>query len=109
MTDKKNQSHLGLGLMVGTAIGVAAAIFVQSKQGKEMIKYADKKAAVLQTKLMKQLKHAEKMTKAKYEDMIDEVTEYYVKSKDISKKEVPEIKRYLMKKWVEIEKQLKTK
>jgi len=109
MKNTKQKSHLGLGVMIGTAIGVAAAVFMQSKQGEKTLKVLDQKAAVLQAKLARRLKNAEKMTKAKYAALVDEVTEYYVKSKDVTKKEVPEIKRYLMRKWKGIEKQLKTK
>lgn len=108
MTEKKT-SHLGLGLMVGTIIGVAAGLFVQSKKGKELLKDAEKKAAVLQAKLMKELKNAENLTKDKYEEIVDKVTNYYVKTKDVTKKEVPEIKKLMMKKWSAIEKQLKSR
>jgi gas vesicle protein len=108
MTEKKS-SHLGLGLMVGTIIGVAAGLFVQSKKGKELLKDAEKKAAVLQNKLMKELKNAENLTKDKYEEIVDKVTNYYVKTKDVTKKEVPEIKKLMMKKWSAIEKQLKSR
>jgi gas vesicle protein len=108
MTEKKS-SHLGLGLMVGTIIGVAAGLFVQSKKGKDLLKDAEKKAAVLQTKLMKELKNAENLTKDKYEEIVDKVTAYYVKTKDVTKKEVPQIKKLMMKKWSAIEKQLKSR
>ena len=106
MSEKKS-SHLGLGLMVGTIIGVAAGLFVQSKKGKELLKDVEKKAAVLQTKLMKELKNAEHLTKDRYEDLVDKVTAYYVKTKDVTKKEVPQIKKLLMKKCTAIEKELK--
>ncbi len=108
MTDKKS-SHLGLGVAIGAIIGVAAGLFVQSKKGKEMMKDVEKKAMALQGKLMKELKNAENLTKEKYEVLVDKVTDYYVTSKDITKKEVPEVKKYLMKKWKLIEKQLKEK
>lgn len=108
MTEKKS-SHLGIGLAIGTIIGVAAGLFVQSKQGDKLLKEIDKKAAVLQVKLMKQLKGAKKLTKAKYEDLVDEATDYYLKTKDVTIKEVPVIKKYMMNKWKEIEKQLKSK
>ncbi|MBI5654689.1 YtxH domain-containing protein [Candidatus Uhrbacteria bacterium] len=108
MTEKKS-SHLGLGLAIGTIIGVATGLFVQSKKGKELMKDVEKKAAALQTKLMKELKNAEDLSKDKYEDMVDKVTDYYVKTKDVTKKEVPEVKKYLMKKWSAIERQLKSK
>lgn len=108
MTDKKS-SHLGLGLAIGTIIGVATGLFVQSKKGKEIVKDVEKKAVALQGKLMKELKNAEDLTKDKYEELVDKVTDYYVTTKDVTKKEVPEVKKYLMKKWTAIEKQLKSK
>lgn len=107
--NEKKSSHLGLGVAIGATIGVAAGLFVQSKKGKELMKDAEKKAVALQGKLMKELKNAEDLTKEKYEDLVDKVMDYYIKSKDITKKEVPEVKKYMMKKWSQIEKQLKSR
>ena len=96
MPDQKKSSHVGIGLVIGAAVGVATGLFLQSK-----------KAQKLQTKLMKELKSVENLTKDKYEDVVDKVTDYYVQTKEIAKKEAPEVKKILMKKWTEISKHLK--
>jgi len=108
MSDKKT-SHIGLGVAIGSLIGVAAGYFLQTKKGKAMIKDAEVHARKMQAMLMKQLKDAENLTKEKYERMVDDVVGYYSKTKHIAKTEVPDTKKYLMKKWSSIEKQLKTK
>lgn len=103
----QKKSHLGLGVLIGATVGVATGLFVQSKKGKELIKDAEKKAMKLQAKLLKELNNVEALTKEKYEDLVDKVTDYYVDAKEITKKEVPEVRKTLLKKWSVINKQLK--
>lgn len=105
MADKK--SHIGLGILVGSIIGVAAGLFIQSKKGKQMTKDLEKRAMKLQSKLMKELENAKDLTKEKYEGIVDNVVAYYVKSKEIAKKEAPEIRSFLVTKWKHIEQTMK--
>lgn len=107
MSQAKKTSHLGAGLLVGSMIGIAAGFFLQSKQGKGMVKDAEKQAKVLQGKLMKSLKNVKGISKAKYEEMVDTTMDYYSKSKDVAEKDMPEIRKFLMKKWKEVEKHMK--
>jgi len=107
MANKKS-SHLGAGVLIGTIIGVATGFFLQSKDGKSLIKDANKKGKALQMKLMKEMKKAEGMTKAKYTELVDTTMAYYTKSKEIAEKDVPQIRRFLLGKWKEIEKELKS-
>lgn len=93
--------------MAGAILGMATGLFLQSRKGKELTKDAQKKALQLQAKVMKKLKAAEGMTKEKYAEIVDEVVSHYEKTKEIAKKEVPEVRDYLMKRWKLIEGQLK--
>ena len=108
MADKKRSSHFGAGLLAGALIGIGAALLAQTPKGKKMTKDMVKKASAIQSKMLKELKQGEKLTKAKYEEMVDKMTAYYLKSKDIAKAEVPEIKKFLMKSWAQVEKQIKS-
>lgn len=105
---KPVSSHLKAGLFIGTLIGVGSAMFMQSGKGKQMAKDVEKKSAKLQEKLMKQLENAHEMTKEKYEQLVDTLTDHYVKTKEVSEKEVPEIRKSLMKSWSSVEKMLKS-
>jgi gas vesicle protein len=107
MPEQKRSSHLGAGMLIGAAIGVASAVFLQSKKGKELTKDLQKKVAALQKKIMKELEDVEDMTKEKYEQLVDRVVEHYVKTQEIVKKEIPEVKKSLMGAWKTVEKQLK--
>jgi gas vesicle protein len=107
MTDQK-KSHFGAGLMAGAIMGVAAGLFLQSQKGKQMTKGMQKKANKLQTKLMKELKTSKVLNKEKYEEIVDMVMDYYVKSKEVAKTEVPAIRNYLMSSWSRISKELKS-
>lgn len=108
MHDQKKSSHLGVGLLVGAAIGVASAVFLQSKQGKQITKDLQKKVAALQKKVAAKLKDVEVMTKEQYQDLVDEIVAYYVKTKDIAKSEIPAVKKQLMSTWKSIESQFKS-
>ncbi len=105
----KKTSHLGVGLAIGALVGVAAGLFAQSKKGKSMIKDAEKTAKILQAKIMRELKGAETITKKQYEDMVDKVTDYYVTTKKVAKKEIPEVKTFLLNKWTSVQRELKRK
>jgi gas vesicle protein len=101
-------SHLGVGVLIGAAIGVATAAFLQSKKGRELTTDLQKKVSALQKKIMTELSKAGDMTKEKYEELVDKVVDYYVKSKDIAAKEVPVVKKQLLSTWKQVEKQLKS-
>lgn len=101
------KSHLGAGLLIGTMIGVAAGFFLKSKGGKQMMKDAERKGRLLQAKLMKDLKNVTSLSKKNYEQLVDRATAYYVKSKEITKKDVPEVRRFMMRKWKDIQREMK--
>ncbi len=94
--------------MLGAIIGVAAATFLQSKKGKVLKKDVQKKMVALQKKLNAELKKAKSMSKDGYEELVDNVVAYYVKTKDIAKAEMPMVKKELMSSWKEVEKELKS-
>jgi gas vesicle protein len=100
-------SHLGVGMLVGSIIGVAAGLFMQSKKGKEMRKDLVAETTKLQAKLMKELKNSEELTKETYEKLVDKVMDHFVLTKEIAKKDVPEVRAFFMKKWTTISAQFK--
>ena len=102
-----SQSHLGVGMLVGTIIGVAAGLFVQSKKGKEVRKDLMVEATKLQAMIMKELKKSEVLTQETYEKLVDKVMDHYVLTQEIAKKDVPEVRAFLLKKWSSIQKQFK--
>jgi gas vesicle protein len=105
---EQKKSHFGAGLIAGAMMGVAAGLFLQSQKGKQMTKVMQKKAFKLQIKLMKELKNAKSLSKDKYEEIVDSVMDYYVKSKEVAKAEVPAIRSYLLNSWTRISKELKS-
>lgn len=106
-TSHKKSSHLGIGMVIGSAIGVAAGFFLQSRKGKELTKDAEKKAIQLQGKIMKKLQDVDALSKEKYAEVVDDVLAYYEKSQEIAKKELPAVRAMLMKKWKAIDAKLK--
>jgi len=104
---KKQSSHLGAGVAAGAIIGLAAGLFLQSRKGKELTKDARKKAMVLEKQVMKRIGQAGEMTKEVYEEIVEDVVKYYGKSKDLAAKEIPEVRKFLMSRWKDVEKAMK--
>ena len=103
-----SKSHVGRGLIAGMILGVAAGVFLKSPEGKKAVKNARTKAMKFQAKITKELMSAKEMTEERYADLVDDMMAYYMTSKEIAKTEAPEIKSFLLGKWKEIERQLKT-
>ncbi len=104
---KTTSSHLGVGFVAGSILGVAAALFLQSPEGKRRSKELMRKSQKLHAHLMKELHSRGDITKQKYHDVVDQVMAYYTKSREVTKNELPEIRRFLLAKWKEIEKEMK--
>ncbi len=102
----KRSSHLGVGFVAGTMLGVAAALFLKSPKGKRLTKTYLTKGHKLHAKLMAELGDVEHLTKEKYEKAVDQVLAYYAKTREIAKTEVPEIRDFLLSKWTAISKHL---
>lgn len=106
-SSKRASSHLGAGIVIGSIIGAATGFFLQSRKGKELTKDAHKRLNVVQSKVLKKLSTVEKLSKAQYEDVVDDVLKYYQAGKEITKTEVPQVRKELMKRWKSIESHLK--
>jgi len=103
----KHSSHIKAGLMAGALVGLAAGFFLQSRKGKVLTKDAQKKARELQKQVMKKLGDVSELSQDKYQDIVDHVLKYYTTSKEITRTELPEVKKFLSSRWKEIQSQLK--
>ena len=106
-TSHKTKSHFKGGLLAGAIFGIAAGIFMSSKQGKQLAKQLRSQTTDIQKRLMKELNKTRHVSEETYSDAIDRVLSYYTKSRKIASKEVPELRRYLLAKWREIQRELK--
>ncbi|OGL78703.1 hypothetical protein A3E39_04870 [Candidatus Uhrbacteria bacterium RIFCSPHIGHO2_12_FULL_60_25] len=104
----KKKSHFKAGLLAGAVFGLAAGIFMSSKDGKKLAKNLQAKTKGIQARLQKEIKKAAHLSEETYEDAIDRVLAYYTKSRKIATKEVPALKRYLMGKWHMIQREMKS-
>jgi gas vesicle protein len=103
----KKKSHFKAGVLAGAVFGLAAGIFMSSKEGKQLAKKLRSQTAEIQTRLQKELKKNKKLTEEVYGDSIENVLAYYVKARKIAAKEVPELRRYLLAKWSTVKKEFK--
>ncbi len=106
-TPHKTKSHFKGGLLAGAIFGIAAGIFMSSKQGKQLAKQLRSQTTEIQKRLMKELSKSRKVSEETYADAIDRVLTYYTKSRKIAAREAPELRRYLLAKWREVQRELK--
>jgi len=105
---EEKKSHVGSSLMLGAIIAVVAATFLQSKQGKVIKADLKKKMGVMHKKVGAELKKVKSVSKERYEELVDHVIDYYVKTKDVAQDEMPGVKKELMSSWKSIEKEMKS-
>jgi hypothetical protein len=97
--ESKNKSRFGKGLMAGALFGIAAGIFMSSKEGKQIAAKVRRHAAEIEARLKREFKKKKVLGRKAYEDSIDDVLAYYTRSKKIAKSEIPDLRRYLIGKW----------
>lgn len=107
--DQKKHGGLTAGLLAGAALGVATALYLQTPKGKNLLRDADKKAKTLQKRVLAESKKMKTMTRKNYDAVVSKVLDYHAASKDISEHELPEVKRFLLDKWADIQSELKKK
>ncbi len=105
-SSSKSSSHIGVGLAAGAIVGLAAGLFLQSRKGKALTKDAQKKMIFLQKQVMKKLKQAEHLSKEAYEEIVEDILGFYVKSKELAAKELPQARSFLLKRWKDIQREL---
>ena len=85
-----------IGFVIGAAAGAVAALFLTTKTGEEL--RTDIKRAVLDIseKVEEKAEKIKNMTKEKYSEIINSVTESYNKAKDFTEKEIEIIKKVIL-------------
>jgi uncharacterized protein YktB (UPF0637 family) len=97
--DIKKKGRFGKGLIAGAIFGIAAGIFMSSREGKSMAKKLEIQAKSIEKKLRDELAKKKDLTQGAYGEAIDSVLAYYAKTKKIAKTEIPDLKNYLESKW----------
>jgi gas vesicle protein len=104
---KKKKGHFGKGLLAGAIFGIAAGIFLTSKEGKQVTKRIESRAREIEKKLRMEFKKKKEITEATYDESVDRVLAYYLKTKQIAKTELPSLKRILRDKWASVQAELR--
>jgi hypothetical protein len=100
--EKKPHRHTGRTLIAGAIFGLAAGIFMSSREGKRMAGRLQIRAKEIETKLRKEFEKRKTATESAYAESIDSVLAYYLKSKEIAKSEIPQLRTYLLGKWAHV-------
>ncbi|MCW1892101.1 MAG: YtxH domain-containing protein [Candidatus Uhrbacteria bacterium] len=104
----KKKGHFGKGLLAGAIFGIAAGIFLTSKEGKQVTKRIETRAKDIEKKLRTEFKKKKELTEEAYDESVDRVLAYYLKSKQIAKTELPSLKKILRDKWVSVRSELES-
>jgi gas vesicle protein len=94
-----SKSKFGKGLMAGALFGIAAGIYMASKEGKQLTDKLKKRSNEIEKRIRGEFKKQKGMTQKAYNDSINTVLAYYLKSKKIAKTELPDLRKYLLAKW----------
>jgi hypothetical protein len=99
MKNEKKHHHGKAALLAGAIFGLAAGIFMSSREGKRMASRLQTRAKEIEGRLRKEFQSRKTATQSAYAESIDQVLAYYLKSKDIAKSEIPQLRSYLLGKW----------
>ncbi len=99
MKNEKKHHHGKAVMLAGAIFGLAAGIFMSSREGKRMATRLQKRAKEIEGRLRKEFESRKTATQGAYAESIDRVLAYYLKSKEIAKSEIPQLRTYLLGKW----------
>ncbi len=113
MDKEKKQSSgkkIAAGLLTGVIAGIVTGILIAPKKGKETREELKKR--IEKNKFAKEvanrLKKVGEVTKEKYNDVVDEVSDIYRRAKRVKDEDLKEIVEEIKGRWPEIAKKLKT-
>lgn len=109
MPKRKNSSSkflIGAGLAAAVTAGVAA-FMTKTEKGKQLSKKGRDHAKEISKQVAVRAEKVTKMTKKKYEELIDEVLAEYQKKKKITKTAGESLAKELKKEWEHVKKELK--
>ena len=111
MTNQKQRTGKTGALAVITALltGVIAGVLLAPKKGKETCKDIEKIAKKIGKEVAEKAGKAEKLTRQKYQEIVETVTDSYKKLKKIEKKDIDKIAAGLKEQGSEIIKKLRPK
>jgi len=92
---------------MGALAGLVAGIFFRSRRGQQMGEDLNRKAADFQKKILSEFASLREMSRERYEVLVEQAVDAYVKAKEIAQTEAPEVRRFLLRRWEHIQKQLK--
>jgi len=108
---KKAISTVAVGSALGAilAAGAAAYFFTQTKTGKSTVNDLKKSAADLSKEISQRVHTIQKLTQAKYNDIVEEVVNEYAVQKKVGVHTVKALKKDLQAHWKQVQKELKGK
>lgn len=111
MEEKKRSAgkKIAAGALIGTIAGLAAGILLAPKKGKETRENLKKAADRIGKDIGKKVAKMEKLTKIKYDVIVDEVSALYETAKKIKKEDLKEVIDSFKNRWPETSRKVNSK
>jgi len=99
-----------IGTLIASAIAaIGITAFLKTAKGKKAKKEIEKLAKDFKKDLLAKVKKIKEISKEKYEKIVDELSDFYLRVKKVKEEDLKEIVAFLKSKWPQIEKKLKSK
>lgn len=106
---KGSAKKIAIGTLAGAILGVIVGILLAPQKGKKTRKELKKVSEKIAKDIAKKATGVKKLTKERYNRIVDEVLDFYEKAKKIKKEDLKEIVNDLKAKWPQIAQKLKKK
>jgi replicative DNA helicase len=106
----KTLKKVALGTLIASAIAaIGITAFLKTTKGKKTKKEIEKLAKEFKKDLLAKARKIKEISKEKYEKIVDELSDFYIRVKKVKEEDLKEIVAFLKAKWPQIEKKLKSK
>lgn len=105
--EKTKRGGSGKKILAAAVLGVIAGMLLAPKAGKELRKDLKKIAQKMEKEVIKRAGKTRRLTKKKYDEIVEAVANSYAKAKKIREKDVKAVVRDLKKIWVDLSRRLK--
>jgi len=107
--EKTTKRGAGKKILVAAILGAVVGMLLAPKAGKELRQDLKKIMQKMEIEIIKQAGKTKKLTKEKYEEIVEAVVNSYAKARKIKKGDLNKVAKDLRKIWADVSRKLRTK